>query len=102
MYDERYCPDLSVLERFLLGHVIGATADLLERHLADCPRCAQRIGVLQAEDELVVSLRRRSRVLVGYEAAEADRLIPRMRELRDTHSLKNFTTLSKLDETGDA
>jgi serine/threonine protein kinase/WD40 repeat protein len=51
------CPDASTLEALLLGRLCGEAADLLAQHLDGCPACAQSLGQIRAEDELVAAIK---------------------------------------------
>jgi eukaryotic-like serine/threonine-protein kinase len=51
------CLASALLERFLLGLVPEADATPQEKHLASCPRCLARICTLQAEDQLVQTMK---------------------------------------------
>src|SRR5438309_368342 len=51
------CPRDDALQLLALGRIAAAEAEPLERHVADCPRCADALGRLEARDVLVDTLR---------------------------------------------
>src|SRR5262245_52665283 len=74
-------PDDALLQRFMLGQVADAEAELLERHVVECGRCSRRIDDPRVEDDLVAAMRERSAVLAGLEPDISRRLIERVRML---------------------
>lgn len=51
------CPDAQELERFSLGQTPDPGAELVEKHLTNCPHCLELVNRLQAEDTLVQAVR---------------------------------------------
>ncbi len=77
------CPSAEYLERLLLGQWPGPEAERLEKHLAECHRCANLLCTLHAEDALVESMRRaRSAGEDKSENTILGPLIERLKELR--------------------
>ena len=51
------CPDLPELLHFNLGELADEEAEVLEEHLASCPRCVAMLHDLQPADTLVDAMR---------------------------------------------
>jgi Leucine-rich repeat (LRR) protein len=51
------CPKPQDLQQLLLGRLDEATAEVLERHIQDCPRCGAALPSMVVEDSLVASMR---------------------------------------------
>ena len=66
MHADVPCPTRHLLERFLLGRVPAAEAELLERHLNACVTCGTTLDELGAEDALVTTMRSRSPILAAW------------------------------------
>src|SRR5947209_6893762 len=75
------CPAPHLLERFLLGRVPAAEAELLERHLEGCAACAGTLDRLEAEDALVTTMRCRSPILAEVDGVIVRRLVRSLRTL---------------------
>src|SRR4051812_31389515 len=75
------CPARHLLERFLLGRVPAAEAELLERHLTDCATCGATLDELGAEDALVATMRSRSPILAEVDGVVVRGLVRHLRGL---------------------
>jgi tetratricopeptide (TPR) repeat protein len=78
------CPDVAVLQQFLLGQVSEPETERLEEHLTECNRCSMLLEQLAGEDSLAKAMKSRSSILAEVEASTTERLIERMRGLRAT------------------
>src|SRR4051812_49097598 len=81
------CPDLTQLERLLLGGVAGPEAVTLEEHVADCSRCGAAIARLTAEDPLVEAMRARTALVGAEDRPLLQGLIGRLKDLRPSLGL---------------
>jgi eukaryotic-like serine/threonine-protein kinase len=86
MLVDQQCPDPKALERFLLGDVGEAEAEVLEAHLLDCARCAELCGRLPADDTLSEALRTATDLVELQDEPRLARLMDRLVRLRGERS----------------
>jgi tetratricopeptide (TPR) repeat protein len=81
MTEQLPCADLQKLKSFSLGQLGEPEAEALERHVSQCPRCGKRLGELEAEDSLVLAMRKPSSILQGPDQGTVRDLVARLRGL---------------------
>jgi serine/threonine protein kinase len=57
MTTDSACPEVELLELYVVGHTSDAEAQRLEEHLRGCPRCIDQLPSLGEGDDLVQTLR---------------------------------------------
>jgi serine/threonine protein kinase/WD40 repeat protein len=77
-----HCPDVDLLEKFLLGRVADAAAEQLENHISTCPRCAERLQSLRADDPLVSAMRGCENTPVTPQPEVVAAMLPVLKRLR--------------------
>jgi WD40 repeat protein/serine/threonine protein kinase len=81
MPDVSSCPDVPVLEQFLLGQVPPDEAQWLARHVEECGRCVETLHNLQANDTLIESMRAAAAAATPPGGVWVDRVMAHARDL---------------------
>src|SRR5689334_13013791 len=76
------CPDASALRGYHLGQASRAEAELIERHLEGCGRCAQTLHGLSGADVLVEALQSWGSRPCGPEEPEVAGLVETLSRFR--------------------
>jgi WD40 repeat protein len=77
-----YCPDVEVLQRFVLGDVSDPEIAELERHLAQCPACVDALQTIHVEDTLIEAMRAQAEAKEGPDDAQVQTMIRKLEALR--------------------
>jgi tRNA A-37 threonylcarbamoyl transferase component Bud32 len=96
MSTEPECPDLNALQRLLLGKTAPVETETLEVHVLACPRCAQTMQGIDAEDMLVAAMREARTEPGGLASPAAEALMPWLKRLRPKDAKDATQTLPPL------
>jgi formylglycine-generating enzyme required for sulfatase activity/predicted Ser/Thr protein kinase len=72
------CPEIQVLEQFMVGKVPAAEAQRLEQHLQDCPPCLETLNGLKVDDSLAAAMAAAPQAAVSPKSEVVEALIERV------------------------